>query len=103
MDIDVQGALKIKKEYPEAIMVFILPPSKQALKQRLTARGTETKEQLEIRFENAQKEMKLFNKFEYTVINDELKSAVGKVLSIINCHECRSELISKEQIKKIIG
>ncbi|RKX22145.1 MAG: guanylate kinase [Candidatus Zixiibacteriota bacterium] len=103
LDIDVQGALKIKKEYPESITVFILPPSKEALRQRLTTRGTETKEQLKVRFENAKKEMKLFNKFEYTVINDELKSAVEQVLSIINCHECRSELIGKEQIKKIIG
>lgn len=103
LDIDVQGALKIKKNYPEAITIFILPPNERALRRRLRARGTETKEQLAVRFENAKTEMKLYHKFEYVVINDDLSAAVTKVLNIVNSHGCRSEIFNKEQISRIAG
>lgn len=102
LDIDVKGAFKLKKEYPEAITIFILPPSIKELKKRLIKRGTETKKQLQIRFENAKKEIELYSKFEYCVINQELSVAVRKVLSIIDCHKCRIENIKKEQIRKIL-
>ena len=103
LDVDYQGALKLKKDYPEAITIFILPPSIAALKRRLKARGTETREQLKVRFENSKKEMRQFRQFEYVVINDDLDEAVKQVLSIINCHFCRSEKLGKEQIRKIVG
>lgn len=103
LDIDVQGALKIKKNYPEAITIFILPPNEKALRRRLLARGTETKEQLKVRFENAKTEMDLYHKFEYVVINNDLSEAVTKVLNIVSSHECRSEIYKKEQISRITG
>ena len=61
-DVDVQGAVKLRKLFRDAITIFILPPSRTALQQRLRRRGTETKEQLKVRFDNARKEMKLFKK-----------------------------------------
>jgi guanylate kinase len=103
LDVDCQGALKLKKDYPEAITIFILPPSIAALKRRLKARGTETREQLKVRFENSKKEMRQFRQFEYVVINDDLDEAVKQVLSIINCHFCRTEKLRPEQIRKIVG
>ncbi|RKX25679.1 MAG: guanylate kinase [Candidatus Zixiibacteriota bacterium] len=103
LDIDVQGAAKIKAAYPEAVSIFILPPSVDVLRSRLTARGTETEEQLKIRRDNATNEMGLWKGFDYVVVNDELEVAVNKVQSIITGHYCRTDVVSEEQIKKIIG
>jgi len=103
LDVDVQGAFKLKKVYPRAITIFILPPSITALRKRLKRRGTESKEQLKVRFQNAKREMKLFRKFEYVVINDDLNTAVRQVLSIIDSHHCRTKNLNLEQILKITG
>jgi len=86
LDVDVKGAFKLKKVYPDAITIFILPPSLTELRNRLLKRGTESKDQLKVRFENAKKEMKLNSRFEYTVINEDLKCAVKEVLDIIKDH-----------------
>jgi guanylate kinase len=86
LDVDVQGAQKLHHEYPDAITIFIEPPSLQALKERLKRRGTETEEQLKVRFENAAEEMELHDRFSYVVINEQLNSAVDEVLGIINQH-----------------
>ena len=103
LDVDVQGAFKLKREFPQAVTVFVLPPSVAALRSRLKKRGTETEEQLKIRFENAKKEMKLYYKFEYAVINDDLRTAVQNVACIINSHRCRTENLYPEQIKRLTG
>lgn len=103
LDIDVQGAEKIKAAYPQAITIFILPPSVAALRRRLSARGTETPEQLQVRYENATREMKLWKKFEYAVINDDLQVAVSEVESAIIAHHCRTDRRAAEQIENIIG
>lgn len=102
LDVDVQGALKLKREYPQAITVFILPPSIAQLRRRLRRRGTETKEQLKIRFENAKAEIGFYDKFEYAVINDDLGSAVDQVLSIVKSHSCRTKTMNKEQIHRLL-
>ena len=102
LDVDVQGAFRLKKVYPEAVTIFILPPSVRELRRRLIRRGTETPDQRRVRFENARKEMRLYRRFEYCVINEDLNTAVGEVLSIIDCHHCRSEHIRPEHIKKLL-
>lgn len=103
LDVDVQGAAAIRAEYPEAISVFILPPSIKELRNRLRRRGTETIEQLQVRFENAKKEMREYENFPYTVVNKDLSCAVEEVMAIIRAHSCRTENIKKEQIDRIIG
>ena len=103
LDVDVQGAFRLRKEYPDAIKIFILPPSISELRRRLKKRGTETREQLLVRFENAKKEMSLFEKFDYVVINKELNVAVKEVLSIIQAHHCRIDFINRKLFKKKIG
>ncbi len=102
LDVDVQGALKLKKEYPQAVTVFILPPSIAQLRRRLRRRGTETKEQLKVRFENSKAEIRLYDRFEYAVINDDLNTAVGEVLSIVTSHTCRTENMKEEQITRLL-
>jgi guanylate kinase len=103
LDVDVQGAEAIRREYPSAISIFVLPPSVRELKHRLTRRGTETKEQLLVRFENAKREMREYKRFPYTVINKDLDTAVAQVLAIIKAHSCRTENLNLEQIKRIVG
>ncbi|PWB68492.1 guanylate kinase [candidate division GN15 bacterium] len=103
LDVDVQGAFKLRKEYPDAVTIFILPPSVRELRRRLRQRGTETVEQLAIRFENARREMKLYRKFEYVVVNQALDLAVQQVLAIIGAHGCRVDKVDKEQMQTITG
>ena len=103
LDIDVQGAFKLRRLFPGAITIFILPPSTAALRNRLRRRGTETREQLKVRFDNAQKEMKLFHKFDYVVINQELNVATDEVLAIITSHHCRTDRLNLEQMRGIAG
>jgi guanylate kinase len=105
LDVDVKGARKLHREFPDAVSIFILPPSVPELRKRLRQRGTETPDQLKIRFENAKREMRTFRSFgfDYVVVNKELDVAVRKVLSIIEAHDCRTERITAEQLKRITG
>ncbi len=83
LEIDVKGALKVKKRCPNAVMIFIAPPSMEALKKRLIGRGTETKEAVERRFAEAVKEMAKVSEYDYVVVNDSLDKAVRDTESII--------------------
>lgn len=104
LDVDVKGAQALKKKYPDAAAIFILPPSVSALRKRLRRRGTETREQLRIRFENAREEMRHFPEFgfDYLVVNDRLDDAVAQVLAIVSAHRCRLAAYSKEQLARLI-
>lgn len=77
LDVDVKGAASIKKNYPQALSIFILPPSEAELKRRLKRRGTETREQVRLRLQNAIAEMKKFNRFDYVIINKNINEAVS--------------------------
>ena len=83
LEIDVQGALQIKKVYPEAVLLFILPPSLEELRNRLAGRGTETPEVLEHRLGKAVHEISFAHEYDYTVINDQLDEAVDNVRTVI--------------------
>ena len=83
LEIDVQGALQVKKKAEDAKLIFILPPSFEVLRQRLTGRNTETPEQVEKRLAKAEKEMSLKDRYDYTVVNDDLETAVEEVYDII--------------------
>ncbi len=104
-DVDVKGAGKLKAEYPDAISIFVLPPSQVELRRRLRQRGTETKEQLKIRLRNALHELQSFRKFgfDYVVINKELDRAVREVLHIVESHGNRIEQFDPEQLRRITG
>ena len=83
LDIDVQGGIKMKKSYPDACMIFVMTPSLKILKERLLARNSDSKETINTRMKNAKKEISFLSKYEYLVINDDLKEAVKKVQAIM--------------------
>lgn len=83
LKIEVQGAQQIKKLYPDAVGIFILPPSMTELEHRLRSRGTESEEDILKRLEIAESEVKMSKDYDYTVINDDLDSASNDVLAII--------------------
>lgn len=83
LEIDVQGAATVLEKVPDAVSIFILPPSFEVLKARLMARGTEDRADLDLRLKNAQHEVMQYIHFKYAVINDEIFSAARKLTSII--------------------
>lgn len=83
LEVDVNGAVNIKKNYPSAVLIFIMPPSFEELKNRLINRSTETESDLKKRIERAEYEFTYKDKFDYVVINDKLEDAVNKVCEII--------------------
>ncbi len=83
LDIDVKGALSIKKAFPESLLIFVMPPSLEDLEKRLMARKTEGEETLKRRLENAKREMAERDKFDYIIVNDDLDRAYDELKSIL--------------------
>ena len=83
LEIDIQGGLQVKKAMPETVLIFILPPSRDALRQRITGRNTDSEESVKKRLNESINEIKLIGEYDYYVINDDLGSAVSDVRSII--------------------
>lgn len=104
LEIDIQGALKVKENSEEGVFIFILPPSMEELKQRIINRGSETQESLMKRFKSAYKEINFVSRYNYAVVNDEVDIAVEKLEAIICAEKCRvdrlkhSILDSKEDL-----
>jgi guanylate kinase len=84
LEIEIQGALQIKEQYPEAVLLFIMPPSAKELKKRLTGRGTETEEVIAQRLKRAKEESVGIEKYDYIVVNDDLDECVEQVHDIIS-------------------
>ena len=99
LEIDVQGAMRVKAAYPDAVLIFIAPPSMSELKSRLIHRGTESSEAIERRFETAFQEMEFVDRYDYVVVNDILDLAIARTEDIIVAERCRvsrnGELIEK--------
>lgn len=83
LEVDVKGAVNIKKQYPDSVLIFIAPPSKEILVQRLIDRNTETDEDLKKRIERSEMEMNFMGEFDFVVVNDELEKAKKEVKNII--------------------
>lgn len=93
--IEIQGALQIKELIPEALFIFIMPPSMEELKERLIARGTDTNDKIISRFKTAYQEINEVTKYNYVVVNDVLENAVEKVSSILISEKCRVDRIEE--------
>lgn len=89
LEIDIQGALQVKKKYPEGIFVFVLPPSMQTLKERIVGRGSETPESLEMRLSSAYSEIELIKNYDYFIVNDTVCYATDILQAIITAEKCR--------------
>ena len=83
IEVDVNGAESIRKKLPEAISIFIMPPSFKELKRRLSSRGTETEEVITLRMSAALGEIKRAKEYDYIVVNEDLSTAVEDIISII--------------------
>lgn len=95
LEIEIEGAMNVKNLIPEALCIFIMPPSLQELKRRLEKRGTDSKEKILERFKIAYREMNEVTKYNYVVINDKIEVAADKVLSIIKAEKCRVDRIEE--------
>lgn len=98
LEIDVQGALQIKKNYKEAVFIFLLPPTMDELRDRIVKRGTETEEDINTRFTNAFKELDFVGEYDFFVVNDKVENAVKDIEAII--HSERLRVKRHKDIKK---
>ncbi|NLY70404.1 MAG: guanylate kinase [Clostridiales bacterium] len=89
LEIDIQGAMQVKKTYPNGIFIFILPPSMEELRKRITRRGSESLEAINERLGEALKEVSYIDKYDYCVVNENLEEAVDRVSSIIKAEHSR--------------
>jgi guanylate kinase len=89
LDITIAGALQVKKIFPDALMVFLLPPSMDSLHDRLMKRNTETDNQIQARIKQAEVEISHVEKFEYAILNDKIEDTVSKLEAIIIAEECK--------------
>ena len=83
LEIDVQGAEQVRRSAPDSIGIFILPPSYETLKARLTARETDSEAAIELRLKNAKEEVSRFREFDFVIINDDLETAVRNLESVV--------------------
>lgn len=83
LEIETKGALQVKKKFPNAILVFITPPSAKELKRRLTGRGTETEEVINKRLKIAAKEADIINEYDYIIVNDTVEQCCEDILELI--------------------
>ena len=89
LDVDVQGGASVRRARPEAVSVFIYPPSVEALRRRLLKRNTETPESVERRLGNAPGELAQYREYDYLVMNDDLESAVRRLVAIVDAERSR--------------
>ena len=89
LDIDVQGARKVKAQVPEALMVFVLPPSFEVLEKRLRKRGLDDTDVIESRLKTAREEIQSFRRYDYVIINELIEHSVNELKSIVLASRCR--------------
>ena len=91
LEIEVDGAQQVKKKMPDCVMIFIVPPGKNALYERLRRRGTESEEIIAERIEKANREFKLAHRYDYIVVNDEVHNAADRIMAIIRAEHAKTE------------
>ncbi|MBS7527426.1 guanylate kinase [Fusibacter paucivorans] len=100
LEIDIQGALQVKKKYPEGIFVFVLPPSMKELKSRIVGRGSETQESLTKRLSSAYSEIEYIKNYDYFIVNDTVEHATDVLQAIISAEKCRVDADIEEIVSK---
>lgn len=100
LEIDMQGALKVKENYPNGVFIFILPPSLAELRKRLTGRGTETPEAVEMRLGETLNELTYIEQYDYYVVNHNLDEAVTQMKAILRAEGNRVTFTAEELISR---
>lgn len=90
LEIDVQGGLQVKSKLPEAVLIFLLPPSWKELEARLAGRGSESPEEVQKRLQWAKRELQSLSLYDYAVVNERVEKAVEQIRSIITAEKCRT-------------
>ncbi len=93
LEIEVQGALQVKKKVPDGVFIFLTPPDLEELKDRLVGRGTDSQEVIAQRIERAKEEIALMREYDYAVVNDEVPLAAERVKRIIEAEHCRVDRV----------
>jgi len=101
LEIETDGAMQVKKQYPEAVLIFVFPPSLSELRRRLTDRGTEEIDVIEQRLEKALKEFTLADSYDYIIVNDDIGKAVFDFKSIIDAERLKIN-INKKTIVEVL-
>lgn len=101
LEIEVQGGAQVKKKRPDAVGVFILPPSLQELEHRLRSRGTETDEKVQKRLEAARRELGAAEHYDYSVVNDTVETAAERIHWILQAEKCRT-CRNRQQIERML-
>lgn len=91
LEIEIQGAMKIREKIPEALLVFVVPPSMEELKKRLTGRGTETEEIIRSRLARAGEEAEGMDQYDYLLVNDDLETCVDALHQMIQSEHMRTQ------------
>ncbi|MBQ7839878.1 MAG: guanylate kinase [Lachnospiraceae bacterium] len=108
LEIEIQGALKVKEKFPDALLMFVMPPSAQELRRRLVGRGTETEEIIDSRMQRALQEAQGIENYDYVVINDKLDDCVEQMHQIITAvhqsPDCRIDFINqlREELNALV-
>ncbi|MGI1659129.1 MAG: guanylate kinase [Desulfitobacterium sp.] len=89
LEIEIQGALQVKKRFSQGVFIFVVPPSMDELAQRIHKRGTESEEIIQKRLKTAARELEYVSEYDYVVINDEIPIAVDKLKGILVAEKCR--------------
>ena len=109
LEIEIQGALNVKKKFPEALLLFVTPPGAEELERRLRGRGTETEEVIRDRLRRAAEEAEYMDQYDYILVNDKLELCVNQMHELIQAQhlrtDCNQALIAnmKQELSKIKG
>jgi guanylate kinase len=101
LEIEVEGALQVRDKMKEAVFIFLVPPGRKALYERITKRGTESDELIQKRMAKAEKEFLLAYKYDYIVVNDEVNNAADRIMAIIRAEHARTERTIHNYIKML--
>jgi len=101
LEIEVQGARQVREKFPEALFIFLAPPSLTELKNRIVGRGTETEEVIINRLQTAKEEIEMMDLYDYVVENDTVQSACDKIKAIVVAAHCNREHVAKRYLNML--
>lgn len=102
LEIEVEGAKQVRKKFPDALFIFLAPPSLDHLRERLVGRGTESSEKIQSRVHEARREVEMMNLYDYVVVNDEVDLAKQRIQSIVEAEHLKRERIEAKYRKMIL-
>ena len=103
LDIDTQGAAQIRAHEPEAVLIYLLPPSWDALRKRLEQRGSDPPREIAKRLAKAKEEVKHYRYYKYVIINDDFKSSAGQLEAIIVAERCRTAMLDLSGLEMMLS